>query len=610
MNVFNTTTKTSALALLVLALTACGGGGGSGSAGDSSNGSNNSSNGGSSGGGGTATLSGLDGDANNQDLLYFSHWYEVGEDPGTGQMLYHSVLYALDPANPEVATALPMDTQDSAQGSDMGRTHYAPLYEADIDDTDGSVSNYRTSGVVFLHNRLNGSETSEGFGFVGTEVGAADPVRVTTETYLGAAVRGATTLVRQNYADSSHAAVVYGLPGNEKRARLSFTGSDEPQLSMLATIQHIVALREKDSPDRQRYLVLATDDDISCSGGFDILQATSSASPGVGPGQSMTTTSFLPSRTEARNAIPLGGPLNDGSQYLAIHTLIDPNISGRPCVDMGTTLWRFIPGSLTPLVQVLDENGDPLLFSEGVAGGPIMPESRHLTRDGDVLYFGMASFGTQDLYRVEGNTWSVLSEQEESLGVQTGFIIAGEGRVAASVGNDLVSWDSQGGDRTVLDTSDAGFAGIQSDVLGSRDGWIFYNRSGATGRDNAVAKKIDGSDSLVIDNSRWIGASLSGEGESISNMTELSEVFLVNPDQEIAAVSAANPNAGKVVLGILDGAPDAAAMYGLAPGPHRLIQTIQGSDASEVYYVNTREAGSLRKVLDEPSGHQRPVDGF
>ena len=594
-------TNITLIMVLGMAIAACGGGGGGGS----SNGPG--------GGHGPGTLSGLDGDADNQDLLYFSHSYEVGEDPGTGQTLYHSVLYALDPANPEAATAVPMDTQDSTQGGDMGRTHYTPLYEADIDDTDGSVSNYRVANVLFLHNRLNGSETSEGFARVGTRLDAADPVRVTSETYLGAWFTGAGTLVRQNYADADRATVVYGLPGNEKRARMHFSASDAPQQVISSTVRHIAASRENDSPGFQRYLILRTHDDLQCSGGHRLVMAESSINPGTGSLQSIGVDNLLPGNKEAQDAAPLGGPLNDGSQYLVIQTLVD---QGNPACDAeGATLWRYSPTAINQLVQVLNEHNDPLIFPEAAFGGLVLPEARHLAREGDVLYFGIAgAFDTQpqNLYRVEGNSWSLLSEQEDPLGYYTGFVIASNGRVVASVGNEVVSWNGDGSDRQGLDISNAAWLGIRTEVLGSRDGWVFYNRADITGRDDAVAMKIDGSDSLVIENSHWIGASLSGDGESISNMTELSEVFLVNPDKEIAAISAADPKAGRVVLGVLDGSPDAAAMYGLAPGPHRLIQVHLNADASEVYYVNTREQGSLRRALDhgEASGVQRPVTGF
>lgn len=608
--------KGAAVLALGIAIAACGGGGGGSASGGNVSGGDDPGDGSD---GGAGTLSGLTGDADNQDLLYFSHSYETGENPGTGQTMYRSVLYALDPANPEMPTALPLDTRDSAQGDDMGRSHYVPLYEANIDASDGSVSDYRVADVLFLHNRMNGSETSEGFARVGTEVGAPDPVRVSSETYLGAAVTGAGTLLRQNYSDSGDAAVVYGLPGNEKRVRMTFGPGDAPGSSGGGTVHHVVdidAFGANDSLNRQTYLVLSDYGGTQCDGGYRL------AMDHMYPegGNSISNTNLLPGGREAKRAVPLGGPLNDGSQYLIIDTVIDTGIAGRPCLSEGGTLWRYdATQPFEKLVQVLDESNEPLVFPEGIAGGAVVPQERHLAREGGVLYFGIAElFGMtpQDIYRVEGESWSVLSEQEEPLGWELGFIIADEGRVVASAGNGVVSWNSLGGDRKVLDTTEADWSGsIQSEVLGSRDGWIFYTRAHITGRDDAVARKIDGSDAMVIEDARWIGASLSGKGDAIGDMTDLSEVFLETNDREIAAVSAADPKAGYVVLGQHNGQCEAgvcysASMYGLAPGPHRLIQVQRDDDTTEVYYANTREQGSLRKVIDDPTGEQRPVTGF
>lgn len=605
--------RTILLAALGAAMSACGGGGSSGSDDPEDKSNVGGNNGG--GGSGLSGLSGLDGDADNQDLLYFSHTYQSGENPNTGQQQFHSALYALDPANPGALSVLKLDSRESALGLDMGRSHYAPLYEADVDD-DGRVTNYRVSDVLFLHNRDAGNETSEGFARVSTDATTPvpAPVRVSSETYLGASVLGAGTLIWQDYADAENAGVVYGLPTSEKRVHMSFGATDEPQNAMSMVVRHVVALRKQGDPAKHAYLVLRTHEDLTCSNGYRLVEGNPSASPGPSAGKysSVMVDNLLPSPKEVASAEPLGGPLSDNSQYLVIDTLINPNITGRPCVSEGPTLWHYKSSASPQLTQVLDANNQPLKLPIGVTGGPKLPSERNIAMNGDVLYFGVggvAQTGPQDLYRVEGNRWSVLSEQEENLGYFTGFLLADEGRVAASAGNTVVSWDSNGNDRKELDTSNAASMGLQTDVLGSRDGWLFYNRTDIMGRDDAVAMKIDGSDSAVIADARWIGASLSGNGDnSPANVTELSEVFLWS-GKDISAVSAADPGAGRVLLGTLDAMPEEVTMYGLAPGPHRLIQVHTDSDNSSVYYVNTRERDSLKKTLDA-AGVQRPVTGF
>ena len=85
-------------------------------------------------------------------------------------------------------------------------------------------------------------------------------------------------------------------------------------------------------------------------------------------------------------------------------------------------------------------------------------------------------------------------------------------------------------------------------------------------------------------------------------MTELSEVFLWR-NQEIAA----DPKAGLVILGELSGTPANVSMYGLAPGPHRLLQVeIPEWDEHRVYYVNTRQADSLTSVPRDGSFRRKP----
>lgn len=580
---------------LVLAgavVTGCGGGG-------------SSSSGGSGGGNGPGDdidlprLSGLDGDADNHDVLYFSHNTTGADDRG------NSILHAIDVAAPETSHSKNLTIEDVYNTQDLGYGAYVPLYEADIDADDGSVENYRVSDILFLHNRESGNETSQGFARVSLG-GAAEPaVRVSSESYLNASLRSAYTLIWQNYTDADNAEVSYGFPGSKSHVRASSSGSDAPDYFSSNVIKQISPVGHIGSAGDRRYIALTNDPSTQCPGGY-FLTTTRTINAG---GTAYGASNYLPGGKEADAAEPLGGPLPDGSQYLVIRTLAPGDCASE------TSLWRYDPSRpwASSLSQVLDGNDAPLIFPNGLGGGPLMPESRHLARQGDVVYFGITSLlqiGTQDLYRVEGDSWSVLSSEEDNLGAHAGFVITGEGRVAASVGSTVVSWNADGSDRQVLDETVADWLGaIQTDVLGSRDGWIFYNRANIDGRDNAVAMKIDGSDSLVIANGQWVGASSSGKGESIANMTELSEVFLWH-GRQIAAVSAADPKAGMVALGELDAAPENVVMYGLAPGPHRLIQVQADEDTAVVYYVNTREANSLRRNSVQGAGYQRPVDGF
>lgn len=579
--------------------------------GESSGGGGNGPGGGGSGSGGSGSgagwnisqLPGLEGDADNHDILYFSNSYK--EDGSN-----YSSLYAMNPANPESIFKQHLSVAEAGSNPEaLGRTLYRPLYESDIDENDGSVENYRVSDVLFVHNRATGIASSEGFARASTDsetiLTGQMGVRVSSESYIEALhLSSVGAMLRQNYVNADRAELSYGAPGNKEHVRMSFSATDDPRVTLSSINGYIAPFSHVDSDSgTYNYLALRTDDSNQCNGYLISRGFTSTTNAGAG-------VNFLPAGKEASHAVALGGPLADGTQYLAITVLDQADCSAE------TSLWLFAPGgaAVTALTQVLNEDDEPLIFPTGIAGGPIMPADRHLAREGNVLFFGIAgalSFGPQDLYRVEGDSWSLLAEQEESLGFDTGFIIAGDGRVAASVGSKVVSWDSTGNDRKVLDDSTTTFAGIMTEVLGSRNGWIFYNRADHTGQDHAVAMKMDGSDSVEIPGAQWFGASSTGKGDSISNMTELGEVFLWR-DGYIGAVIASNPGLGLVVLGDLGSTPDNVMMRGMAPGPHRLIQVwSDGEDEGRVYYVNTRTPNSLQAMtVEEPTGHQRPVNGF
>ena len=578
------------LMLVGAALTGCGGGSGGGSGGGA-NGPGDGAN--------LPRLSGLEDDADNHDTLYFTHGTTGADDRGS------SILYALDVNAPDTSQAVNLTIEEVYNTQDLGAHAYVPLYEADIDPADGSVENYRVTDILFLHNREDGNQTSEGFARASLDGAADAAVRVSSESYLTAGLSGAYTLIWQNYTEADDAEVSYNLPGNKSHVRANFSGTDTPYYFSSNVIKQVAPVGHVGSSGDRRYIALTNDSGTQCAGGYFLTVASTLNAGGTSYGAS----NYLPDGKEAFAAEPLGGPLRDGSQYLVIKTLAPGDCASE------TALWRYDPSRpwASSLSQVLDDNGAPLIFPDSLGGGPLMPEPRHLAREGDVVYFGITSIlqvGTQDLYRVEGDSWSLLSDDEDNLGAHTGFVITGAGRVAVSAGSTVVSWKADGSDRQVLDNTVADWLGaLHTEVLGSRDGWIFYNRASISGQDNAVAMKIDGSDSLVIAGGQWVGASSSGKGEAIGNMTELSEVFLWH-GRQIAAVSAADPKAGMVVLGELDAAPENVVMYGLAPGPHRLIQVHADEDTAVVYYVNTREANSLRRNSVPGAGYQRPVDGF
>jgi len=569
-------------------VTGCGGGSGGG--------------GGGSGAAGLPLLSGLDGDADNHDILYFSGSYEADDKS-------YSRLYGVNPAAPGSIFGQHLTVaEDGRSPEELGRVLYRPLYEAVIDETDGSVQDYRVSDVLFLHNRENGNTISGGFARASTDgpLGNQMGVKFSSVSYDDApALNGISTLVRENYVSADKGEVVYGLPGSRKYVRTTMSATKGANVVGSGLVDYIAEYSHVASNlNDYYYLAMRTHSSTEC-GGYQVVPSYTSATA-----VSYFGVDMLPAGFEAAYGTKLGAPLPDKKQYLIML------IHDQEDCSTESSVWLHDPVAAPqgPLVQIKNANNESLLIPNGLAGGPMVPQQRHVAQMGDALYFGVTGpleFGPQDIYRIQGSSWSTLAEQEESLGHYNGFIVASEGRVAASVGNSVVSWNADGTDRQELDVSSAAWLGIMTEVLGSRDGWIFYNRADINGQDNAVAMKIDGSDSRVIPDAQWFGASITGNGPAIQSINELSEVFFWR-GRDIGAVSAADPTAGMVVLGRLPAKPDNVVMYGMAPGPHRLIQVYpEGESEGRVYYVNTRNADSLRAMeVGSPVGHQRPVDGF
>src|SRR5699024_2952562 len=192
-----------------------------------------------------------------------------------------------------------------------------------------------------------------------------------------------------------------------------------------------------------------------------------------------------------------------------------------------------------------------------------------------------------------------------------------------ATGDELKSWHIPTGELKVLDDFDRYHDGsllpkitisdISMAALGSRDGWVFYNRtmgdisdlSKPVHTEYAVAVAIaHPRDEINIANARWIGAAstgISSDDTKISRM-ELSEVFLLGENGDLGAVSAANPSQGIIKLGSLSNVKE-AALQGLAPGPYRLIRIKHDNDEEEVVFVNTREKNSLVQLTQDSDRH-------
>lgn len=363
----------------------------------------------------------------------------------------------------------------------------------------------------------------------------------------------------------------------------------------------------------------------------------------------------------------IGGEHSDGSQFISI-TFDDGNPNpGDDDDPLQGELWYFKrndnPNANSIARPLLNSDGEKLHFDMKFLGlGAAVPNEEYIvTHEGDIYFFKHEGMGFFDLgavlYRANKTGWEKLHgetidilgdlDEDDDISFEDLFdmfdqdvdlekggplVTAGDYLVWAT-GDELKSWHIPTGALNVLDDMDRHHDGsippkvtvsdISMTALGSRDGWVFYNRtlgdlsnlSKPVRTEYAVAVRIDDPGTEInIANARWIGASSSGtssDDTKISRM-ELSEVFLISENGDLGAVSAANPPQGMVKLGNLSNVKE-AALQGLAPGPYRLVRIKHDNNEEEVVFVNTREKNSLvRLTKDSGRNFEQawPIRGF
>lgn len=149
----------------------------------------------------------------------------------------------------------------------------------------------------------------------------------------------------------------------------------------------------------------------------------------------------------------------------------------------------------------------------------------------------------------------------------------------------------------------------ETTVLSSAGDWIYYQSAD----DEAVALNVKTSETLALTNSLWIVASLSSEvGEEIRTgliaRQELATVLVHLADNRLGAVEAANPKGGIVILGELPETTEEVTVNGPAIGPARLLRLEHKDGGIEVIAVDTREAGSLRRLMESLAGNPIDID--
>lgn len=585
----------TSIIVLTLALTACGGGGGGSGNGDTYN-----------GGFTPPSVSGLGPGADNQDLLFF-----------TSAVNDNRRLFAVDPAFPEDP---PADLNIAINNASFTHSrNFFPIQQADWDASAQTISDFHIDRVLFF-NKI--AFEGDGVFTVSTEAGTGTtltPERITSLDSLSLETRAQFTYSLEN-ADQT--ALIYKESDDWKQILLGDDDTTDP-LIFASNLIPVFGSWDPQTAQSDGWLVVDSNDGTLKMVDMNLQlvsgEVTYNGSPVTGIKENESGMF-----TWATSVQQVGSTFSDGSRFLAIafDYIQDEGLEAE--------LWHYTPGNpgepgtAKPLH---DSEGETITFSPGIFsfGAPSVPGQGQMVVVEDAIFFiqteGLFAFESK-LFRADANGWSEIDLD----GASIDFLIAADDRVGWIRDDELVSRDQLGNNEIVVDAENldisAGQYGqsLEGEIRGSRDGWVFYNRTETNQQDDqafAVAAKLDGSDIVAIPNARWIGASSSGQGSAdvTIDALELGEVFLLRNDTELAAVSAANPAAGMVTLGTLPSGATNATLFGLAPGPHRLLQVeIDGEpNTYEVIYVNTDQENSLVTVSSQAHSNgqlMRPLQGF
>lgn len=529
-------------------------------------------------------LAGLSGDADNQDRLFY---FTSGDGGG---------LFSFNPAMPDEKELI---DSDALLPSQVGGSFFYPIHQAEWDPLTNGISGFRISQVIYA------LKPDNSFQFEYRRV-ATDSAPLTVETNPLSTensvypIIGNPRLFQFDLASPLNTRLAYpDDKGLWRQLSVGDDGSTEPQ-TFSADHQVVATLSNEGQPGG--WLVI----DTSNSNGTLTRLSLDLASQSIPLDASNNAISGLVS------VDPIGWEPGDGSQLLAFQ--FEEDEPGE--------LWWYERGetiSANTLKRLLNNEAEPLLLDANLFGQGVSKPLDLAYIDGTwyaIVSSGFLGTGGTTLYRIDSNGWEILASEDFVIEF-TGFISAGDWLVWA-YNNKLYSYNHS--INQLLTLIDDDFVDAYSTtVFGSREGWVFYNRNqfyfdGFITEPQAVALKADNSDQLVISNARWVGASTSGEGaESQLSQLEVSEVFLLINESELSAVSARQPANGAVSLGALPSSAIDVRMFGLAPGPHRLLQVEHEDELFEVVYVNTREASSLLRLMSTPeenSADNRPVDLF
>ncbi len=566
-------------------------------------------------------LDGLKDDANSRNLLFFTSTAKEG-----------SGLYAYDPSSPDKKSVL---VDGDAEFGPAGYPFYA-MHGASLSSDNLALSDFYVSHVLYSR-FIAGGNSGDG-----------------------------NRELRKVSTDASQAAVGWQRVSSESSPS-TIIGERFVQHELSNPLQSAYVYRDFNSAAKDWFEVRLGDDENVAprpfGSGIMVYVPVWDANKGKSGGW-LAIENDVDKRLVLLNADrELVGPVA-GEKDATVNNLVSAHLLAK--IDKETTLivlvfgggapedlkgevWAWQTGGVNSAGSakpVLDASGKKLEFPAGVFsnGAPQLPPTSLRSLKNGALYFAnnadmFSTGGSPSLTRVDKTSWKKFEYPHHDAGetpVPTSFLVdAGKDTLVWFINERLekinVSNSEKAESSVVFDQEISSYGrkdAITTPITTSRDGWFFYNRDGRYSIDDpkgrkgdytiAVAEKIDGSRRISIQDARWIGASTRGRAPVLGEieMLELGEVFLFTKDHKLAAVSAADPSEGMVELGKLPATIKGVRMFGLAPGPHRLLQVVNSENSHEVIYVNTRERDSLKHLMDAPSlggnysQYTRPVDLF
>lgn len=540
------------------------------------------------------TIDGLSSDAGDDGLLFFAATSET-----------HRGLHMVRPEVGAPSERVDDEIPDSfLLGTDI-EFLFRPVHDADWNLEDDTFEDLRVEHVVYGYESEDVENVLYAFRRVATD---ADQTTVEpTQVSSGTMYQPAQLATQSDTNDPL--GTWFGFPDGDgawNHIRAGMDADDDP-LSFDERYQDFSPFGDRDTGEPVGWLAVdGQEDELRV---FD-MDGNNLGTPDIGTGSIEDRVKVLRFTASV---------LNDSSIFLGIALQDDDD-------EYRQEFWRYQPDpdGVGELHQLSEESGEPFELNAGLAGvTPSLPDDNARATDGEEFVFAYDRGGIIEsdaaLYRVEGNTVEVLAEAESDTGeLNDLFILDGD--------HVIWSWDERiervsiaDGSTTVLENNSSTDA-IATPVNSRSGDWIFYNRESSTigsQSEHAVARNVADGTLIELEDAEWAGGSTSGAGVAggdFATDVDISEIFLVTANNELAAVTAEDPEAGMVVLGNLPGSADSARIYGPGPGPHRLIQVYEGEteDNFEVVLVDTREADSLEVVSPEPDQHfqQRPVSNF